>query len=250
MKLSLALLALAAMATSASAAKLVTLAMNSGIDTSSPYVNNLPPNLPPGTKGFLIGIDIEDNQVGVPLGVQNIQFNNVVHQQGQLDELGDAYPTPLNMTTRSSAQLQELNDAALNAPATNAYRRSDTYVMDNVQPGIVGVWTAVGPGFEGGDPGDTFFRITGSLGLPSAVTGPGVVQLAYVIAAGDVPISANGVIARGNVGFDPGGNAPGSAPGYLLDFETGEIRPIPEPSTVVLAGLAMVGLAVGAWRRK
>ncbi len=79
---------------------------------------------------------------------------------------------------------------------------------------------------------------------------PGVWMLAYVVATGDVSIS--GILGVGMQGSDlvTGALGPSGARSAMLDYETGTIVPVPEPSTLVLAGLVLAGLLAACVRRR
>jgi hypothetical protein len=252
MKAFLAVLALAVMASSASAARLVVIAINSGQTPNQasgapvPDVNG--PADTPGAKGFLIGID-NTADPAAPLAVQDFTFSgpNLVQRQSPNG-------ASLNVQTRGEALLAQLDDP----PPTSSFSRNDSWWwtaaqdVDSTPGGQLYGFGPVSTGIQGGEPGGPMTMTGNWVPNPDHSpqnTAPGVWRMAYIVATGNVPIS--GIIAVGQQGSNmiTGELGPKVGSVGMLDFETGAIVPIPEPSTFVLAGLGLVGLAL-AWRRR
>lgn len=238
MKACLALLALVAMATSASAAKLVVIATDSGNGTTS---GSQPPVDPAGSKGFLIGIDNTQDPLA-PLAFQDITFSgpNLVQRLAPNSFAGGDLDSA-NVQTRSEAGTANVADPV----AGSAFVRNDSWWWNQAQDGLT--LGPVATGIQGGAPGGPM-TMTGSFNLSGNVPA-GVWRLAYLVVKADTNVA--GLIASGSLGFDPLGRAP--SPNNLpviLDFETGTFQAVPEPSTIALAALGLVGLGVGAWKRR
>jgi len=80
------------------------------------------------------------------------------------------------------------------------------------------------------------------------LTAPSSYNPAFVTANGGTPASAEAALAAAMAGGEAYWNV------HTTSFPGGEIRgflvPVPEPSTLALAGLGAVGLAIRAWRAK
>lgn len=240
MKACLALLALVAMATSASAAKLVVIAVNSGTG----LVANAFPPVAAGSKGFLIGID-NTADILAPLSFQDLTFSGpgLVQRLAPNAFAAEAIPSP-NVNLRNEALSANIPDPV----AGSTFGANDSWWWNQVQDGLT--LAAVSTGLQGGLPGGpmTYTASFNTIGNVPA----GVWRTVYIVATGDAALS--GILASGQLGFDlaTGAHLPNnSVPSVArLDFASGTIVPIPEPSTLVLAALGLVGLGVGAWKRR
>jgi hypothetical protein len=241
MKAFLAVVAIAAMATSAQAVALKLQAINTAGNSTPalPTMGTLPPTLTPNAKGFMIRILPEDG-ASVPLGIQNLNVTGsglvqVPGPQAYVDADPTALKDPLRVQTRGEANGSRdyLNDNGL--PALN-YPREDTYLA-STNWSIVSTPPSVQPS---GNPGDTLWNIGGaafSVGSNVPDNGQGI-DFLYLVTTADARIKV--LIARGQTG---------TSLDYVLNYEAMTLAPIPEPSTIVLAGLGLVGL-VFAWRRR
>lgn len=208
-KAGLTLVVIVAMATVASAAKLVVLATNSGNGT---VTGSQPPVSPVGAKGFLIGIDNTTDPLA-PLAFQNITFSgpNLVQRLAPNSFAGGDLDSP-NVQTRSEAGTANGPDPV----AGSTFARNDSWWWNQAQDGLT--LGPVATGIQGGLPGGPM-TMTGSYNLSGNVP-PGQWRLAYVLATGDINVS--GLLASGAVGFDALGRPPGTPPlGIILDFDLG-----------------------------
>ena len=213
---------------------LVVMAVNSGADLVAPYDFD-PPTMTPGAKGFLIGVDTGDRLPPFPFvasqSVIDLTFNGpgLVHKQGIVNA-GELAKFPRIMT-RHEADAQSIVDV------TN-YVPDDTYLIDKLSNSMG--WEPVSVGLTGGLASDHFFTINATPN-PSGGVANGIYPLAYVVTTSDLLLS--GLIERGAQGFDVLGTQvvglqrPGTA---VLDFGMETIR-IPEPSSLCLAALGIVG---------
>lgn len=212
---------------------LVVMAVNSGGDLVAPYDFD-PPTMTPGAKGFLIGVDTGDTDAFTGLFVNPMMFSGpgLVHKQGIVNE-GDP-PTLAKfprIMTRHEASLQSAIDAINYVP-------EDTYLIDKLSSSMG--WEPVLEGTLGGLDSDHFFTVYATPNPIGSVSN-GIYPLAYVVTTADTNVT--GLIARGMLGFDVLGNPDQHAPYAIatLDFTTETIR-VPEPSSVVLAALGVVGI--------
>lgn len=256
MKACLALLALVAMATSANAARLVVLAVNSGTGT---IANAFPP-VAAGAKGFLIGIDNSTDPVQ-PLAFQDMTFSGpgLVQRLAPNAAASELIPSQ-NVQLRSEALSANGSDAV----AGSTFGANDSWWWNRGQnpdppggPGGLGGFTLspVSTGIVGGLPGGPM-TMTGTYN-PSGTVPAGQWRMAYIVATGDVNIT--GILAGGQDGYNfvtgalnpsIGGSTKYASPPAVLRFSDGQIAAVPEPSTIALTALALVGLGVGAWKRR
>jgi len=251
MKACLALLVLAAMAASASAAKLVVIATNSG--TGSPPVDGAFPPVAAGAKGFLIGIDNNTPEdVASPLAFQDLTFASpgLIQRLAPNAAAAEAIPSP-NVQLRNEA----LAANGLDPVPGSTFGANDSWWWNQAQT-VNGQTLTLGPistGIQGGLPGGPMI-MTGTYNASGNVE-HGVWRLAYVEITQDALIT--GILAAGPNGgqfsYDLALGTPDPlkmSHSAILRFSDGTIQPVPEPSTIVLAALGLVGLGVGAWRRR
>lgn len=232
------------LATTAHAAKLVVMAVNSGTGTLS----NAQVPVVPGAKGFLIGID-NSADVLAPLAFQDITFHgpNLVQRQA---------PNTFALGILESPNVQLRNEALIangNDPVDGStFARNDSWWWN--QAYTVGATTLtlapVSTGIQGGLPGGPM-TMTATYN-PVGHVPPGIWPIAYIVATGNVLVS--GILSNGQDGFDLGfgirlrNNSTPSAATLVFEYEGFNL--IPEPSTFVLAGLALGGFVVCSWMRR
>jgi PEP-CTERM motif len=267
MKACIALLAVVAIAANANAAKLVVISTNSGTGST----NGAFPPVGPGQMGFLIGIDCSTDPQA-PLGFQNVTFSGPIVQRlapvaastvnPDADPPANFLASPI-VQTRSQALIANANGDGV---AGSTFGANDSWWWDSSQTvgGTAYSLTPLPPEVSpptdpptflpdyigGAATGDPMTVLAGSYKISGSVN-PGVYRLAYLVTTGPVLIQAT--LASGQNGFDPlgGGGTPGYAGGQAMLTMDGQIVPVvPEPSTIVLAALGLVGLGVGAWRRR
>jgi len=176
------------------AAKFVVMAVNSGRDTTSPYLFD-PPVLTPGAKGFLIGLDTGSFGSLLPVAFQDLTFHGpgLVNFDG-IDLSNSNLRYSPKVMTRDEALSQGLDDGDL-----RRYQRDDTYFFASTPNAS---WSYdVGPGLEGGEAGGTYLRATA---YTNAVQPNRVIPAFYVVSTGDLTVS--GFIAVQQDGFDVLGN--------------------------------------------
>lgn len=248
-----ALLALAAMASMASAANVVIWSVNTG-QTTNPTQGTMGTNSPqstPGAKGFLLAIDFSMDGLGeVFTAVQDFEvMGPIVQWQDPIYASDNALPND-DVQERSHALLVNADGQDMPPGASN-FLREDSYWWDSNQT-VAGQAVAWNDLFiEDGTPGDGKMTYTGQLGSTGTNVGQGIARLIYVVTTGDLEI--RGVIARTadpQNATDPGGGPVGSGGYVVLHFDTMTLEYVPEPSSFVLAGLGVVALAFGAWRRR
>lgn len=252
MRASMAVLAVVAMATTASAAKLVVTG-----------VTSLPAGgIHPATKVITIGVDISDevaanggNPVGV--GVQEILVTD-----GVVDGTATGNPRQVG-TSQTRQEVQDKEDQALaNSGLTNdswwyasgngnhTTQEYDEFGEPVGGPVDIGdLWLPQVDGVTGGVGQGSDMGFTGIWGpIPTVTTGP-ILPLIQVRIGGDVNFS--GQIGIGtSLLVDVSGGPAAEGAGLVLDYETGQFQEIPEPSTIALLSMGLIGLAVGAWRRR
>jgi hypothetical protein len=205
-------------------------------------IGNLPPQLTPGAKGFLIRIQPEDG-LSVPTGIQSLVVTGpIVNFNAPPEYLDPNFGgDPFNLRDPPRVQLRheatEARDFArdvLHSPLD--FAREDTHLGHPM-------WRIVSPQPStqpSGNPGDTVWTIGGAafnVGSNVPDDGRGI-DLMYLVATGDVRIRV--FLARG---------ATGIWMDYTLNFEDGRFNSIPEPSTFVLAILGLAGFVLYTRRR-
>jgi hypothetical protein len=204
------------------------------------------PQLTPGAKGFVIRLFPEDG-LSLNIGVKDLSVTGSglvqfaappefldVNFGGDPSNLKD----PLRVQTRPEAvEAQNFTTDVLLTPLN--YPREDSY--------LVNLWSVLGnmvtpPSVQpSGNPGDELWNITEAIydvGRNIPDDGQGL-DFIYLVTTADVRMQL--ILVRGKVG---------EPLDYTLDFETMTLAPTPEPSTLVLAALALVGLTIAAWRRR
>jgi hypothetical protein len=250
-----ALLALAAMATSASAASVILFSTNTGQTTNPAQGStgtNSPQSTAPPVRGLLLAIDFAADGLGtVFTAVQDLEVSGpLVQWTAPIYAADNTLPSD-DVQTRSLALLVNA-DGQDQPPGASNFLREDSYWWDSAQTigGQSRSWSPVATGIEDGAPGDDLMTMTATLGSVGQNTPQGIAKLIYVVTTGDLEI--RGVIARTSDpqnATDTGGGAVGA--GYMLyHYDTNTLEYVPEPSSFVLAGLGVVALAVGAWRRR
>jgi len=242
-----AVVAVLAIVANSHAAKLVVMAVNSGDGTTA---GAQPPTLPPGAKGFLIGIDNHADPIAA-LAFQDLTFSptHLVQRLAPNSVAMGTLSSP-NVQTQSQAITANSHDDP-DGPGGTTFAADDSWWWNT--PYTVGsttlTLTQVSTGIQGGAPGGNM-TMTASYNTLD-VTPAGIWPIAYIVVTGDMLIS--GILAGGQTGFDlhtgsivPNKTTPTQA---YLDFET-ETFPSPEPSTFVLAGMAIGGFAIGGWIRR
>ncbi len=256
-KTCLTALALAAVASSAQAAKLVVVAVNAISfdentgDVTQPFVNGSSPptaTAPAGAKGFVIAIDNSADPVdpptptgpaGKPLAVQDLTFSGPIVQRRS-----PSIPRPPVQTKEIAIARHGQNDAGLGNPYL--LQNDSWWWVDGAFPQLTGPDTApvdgnpdwlialtpVHTGILGGanPPAVGTMTITATYNSAGSAP-PGVWRFAYVVATGDVYIT--GILAGGQEGYDfatgipmDDKNVPSAA---ILRYATGQIVPVPEP---------------------
>ena len=184
-----ALVVAIAIGSTADAARLVVMAVDSGADLTAPTTSCRPCSR--RAKGFLIGVDTEDVDSVVPLSVSDIQFQGpgLVNRDG-IDLSDGILFTPPKIMRRSEALLQGAADGI-------SYTREDTYMLDQVQSTPQGLvaWTPLV--LAGGGSSDNFLSVTAYSGIQP--TSGGIWPLAYVVTTSDLTVS--GSIGHGSQGI-------------------------------------------------
>jgi hypothetical protein len=236
------------MASVANAATLVVMGVNTGSSGTATGTGTNPPLTTPGAKGFLIGLDTNDvnGAEKVFTAVQQLKVSGAIVQILAPNAFADGDLASPNVQNRTQAGTANSSDLP---PGATHFRNEDSYWWDSPQTidGDSRAWSPVATGIQFGTPGDGMMELTAQLGAFGENVGPGVARLLYVVATGDLTFT--GVIAR--TAAPENGTGPLGGPTdqvAVLDFETASF--IPEPSSVVLAGLGMIGLALAAWRKR
>jgi hypothetical protein len=263
-KMAVAAIALLAMAASAQASKLVVI----GINVEGPA--------PVGQKVYTIGMDTEG--VGGSLALGNLVFlgtglgGNV--KQSNYDGAG-AFDFPEdNPNSRQEVYtLGTLFGEVEFEQYDSWFFASDTGQFLNTKSKVITTDPTVGPsgnlwkpqatGITGGQ--GTFpefgsgldFGITATYGVFPTFVAAGVYPVAQLRVSGNVSIgflAGTKLSVQPNVGPEVATNVLGGPQGVdplaFLDFTNDTIHGIPEPSSIVLAGIGLAGLAGLAWRRR